>query len=58
MDRTEYFRKFPITVYNDTPSLNIMRRVDFNKNIRDLLSAFYDVELREGQRVETLAYDY
>lgn len=58
MDRTEYFRKFPITVYNDTPSLNIMRRVDFNKNIRDLLSAFYTYELREGERVETLAFDY
>ena len=57
-DRTQYFRKFPITIYNDTPSLNIMRRVDFNKNIKSLLSAFYSFETQDGQKPETLAYDY
>lgn len=57
-DRTQYFRKFPITIYNDTPSLNIMRRVDFNKNIKNLLSAFYSFEIQDGQKPETIAYDY
>ena len=57
-DRTQYFRKFPITIYNDTPSLNIMRRVDFNKNVKNFLSAFYSFETQDGQKPEILAYDY
>lgn len=57
-DRTQYFRKFPITIYNDIPSLNIMRRVDFNKNVKNFLSAFYTFEMPEGTRPETLAFDY
>ena len=57
-ERTQYFRKFPITIYNDTPSLNIMRRVDFNKNVKKLLSSFYSFQTDEGQKPETIAYDY
>jgi len=57
-DRTQYFRKFPLTVYNGTPSINIMRRVDFSKNIRNYLAAFYNFEVTEGERPETIAYDY
>ena len=57
-DRTQYFRKFPLTVYKDVPSINILRRVDFSKNIRNYLSAFYKFEKPEGERVETVAHDY
>lgn len=58
MDRAQYFRKFPITIYNDVPSLNILKRVDFNKNIKSFLSAFYSYSVPQGERIETVAHDY
>lgn len=57
-DRTEYFRKFPLIVYNNETALNILRRVDFNREVKGFYTAFYDTAMKEGERVETLAYDY
>lgn len=57
-ERNQYFKKFPITIYNDTPSLNITRRVDFNSNIRNFYSAFYSFNITSGERIETIAHDY
>ena len=57
-DRTEYFRKFPLIVYNNETALNILRRVDFNREVKGFYTAFYDTDIKEGERVETLAYDY
>ena len=57
-DRTEYFRKFPLIVYNNETALNILRRVDFNREVKGFYTAFYDTDMKEGERVETLAYDY
>lgn len=56
--RTEYFRKFPLIIYNNEMAVNIMRRVDFNSKLKGFYTAFYDVDLKEGERVETLAHDY
>lgn len=57
-DRNQYFQKFPITIYNDVPALNITRRVSFNDNIKNFYSAFYSHTLQSGERIETLAHDY
>lgn len=57
-ERAQYFRKFPITIYNDVPSLNITRRVSFNNNIKNFYSAFYSHVVKSGERLETLAHDY
>lgn len=57
-DRTQYFRKFPISTYRGVPSLNILRRVDFNNQVKNFFTAFYAFEVQTGERMETIAYDY
>ena len=57
-DRTQYFRKFPLTVYKDQPAINIMKRVDFNSNVRNFFSAFYTHTADGGEKVENIAFDY
>lgn len=57
-DRTQYFRKFPITIYNDVPALNICRRVDFNNKVKDFFTAFYSFNTQTGEKIETISHDY
>lgn len=57
-DRQAYFRKFPITVYRGIPALNLLRRVDFNSNVKNFYTAFYAHTVDAGERIETLAHDY
>jgi len=57
-DRTQYFKKFPLTIYNDVPAINILRRVDFNTKVRDFFTAFYSFTVKSGERLETVAFDY
>lgn len=53
-----YFSKFPIISYDGVPSLNIMKRVDFNANIRTFLTHFYPTNMNEGSRIDSVAFDY
>lgn len=55
---TKYFQKFPITPYKGVPSLNIMKRTNFNSDVRGFLSVFYNYTMNEGERIESLAHDY
>lgn len=57
-DRTQYFRKFPLTIYKDNPALNICKRADFNSKVRDFYTAFYSFNVATGERMETVAHDY
>jgi len=57
-NRDAYFAKFPIISYNGTPSIDLIKRVDFNSNVQDFLSAFYPLNIDEGTRIDSLAYDY
>lgn len=57
-DRTQYFRKFPLVIYNDNPAVNITRRVDFQNYAQKFFTAFYEYEIPAGERIETLAHDY
>lgn len=54
---SEYFRKFPLISYNGVPAINILKRVDFNANVRKYFQAFYDYEMQEGQRIDEIAHD-
>lgn len=45
-------------VYRGTPVTNILKRVDFNSNIRNFLDAFYDYTINEGENVQSIAHDY
>lgn len=56
--RARYFEKFPLTEYNGVPSLNITRRVAFNQNIRNFITAFYTHTLSTGEKFENVAYNY
>lgn len=58
MDRHQYFRKFPITPYRGVPSLNILRRVDFNNKVKNFFTAFYAFDVTAGEKPETIAFDY
>lgn len=57
-DRTQYFRKFPLTTYRGVPALNILRRVDFNNKVKNFFTAFYAFDVQSGERMETIAHDY
>ena len=54
----QYFRKFPVTPYKGVPSLNIMKRTDFDSSVRGFLSVFYNYTMNEGDKYESLAFDY
>lgn len=56
--RNSYFRKFPITTYRGVPSLNILKRVDFNTNVKNFYTAFYSFDIESGEKIETIAHDY
>lgn len=57
-NRTEYFRKFPLTEYNGSPAIDILKRVTFNENVKDFLTVFYTHTIPLGERIEHIAHDY
>lgn len=56
--RTRYFEKFPLTDYNGIPSLNITKRVAFNENVKNFITAFYTHTLPADEKIENVAYNY
>lgn len=56
--RNQYFQKFPLTEYNGTPALNILKRVAFNEKVRNFITAFYTHTMPTDEKIETIAYDY
>lgn len=56
--RNQYFQKFPLTEYNGTPSLNIMKRSAFNEQVRGFITAFYTHTMPTDEKIENIAYDY
>jgi hypothetical protein len=57
-ESTQYFRKFPITVYRGQQAVNILRRVDFNSNIKNFLTAFYAHTMESDDKIENISFDY
>ena len=56
--RTRYFEKFPLTDYNNVPSINITKRVAFNENVKNFVTAFYTHTIPLGEKIEHIAYNY
>jgi len=56
--RNRYFEKFPLTEYNGKPALNILKRVAFNENVRNFITAFYTHTLPADEKIENVAYNY
>lgn len=57
-ERNQYFRKFPLTIYNGQPALNLLRRVDFNSSVKDFLTSFYAHTMSADDKIEDIAYNY
>ena len=57
-NRDAYFAKFPIISYNGAPAIDLIKRVDFNDKVQGFLSAFYPLNIDEGSRIDSIAYDY
>lgn len=56
--KTQYFRKFPLTSYNGMPAVNIVKRVAFNENVENFISAFYTYTLSKDEKIDHLAFNY
>ena len=56
--RTRYFEKFPLTEYDGKPALNILKRVAFNENVRNFITAFYTHTIPANEKIENIAYNY
>lgn len=57
-EKTRYFRKFPLTSYNGFPAVNIVKRVAFNENVENFISAFYTYTLSKDEKIEDVAFNY
>jgi hypothetical protein len=57
-NREEYFRKFPLIDYRGTVGVNILKRVDFNSNVKGFYEAFYEYTMKEDDNIQHLAHDY
>lgn len=58
MKDKEYFRKFPLISYRGASAVNLLRRVDFNKDVKNYLSVFYEYTMNQSDRIEDISYNY
>jgi hypothetical protein len=56
--RNQYFSKFPLTEYNGKPALNILKRVAFNKKVRNFITVFYTHTMPTDEKIVNIAFDY
>jgi hypothetical protein len=57
-ERSQYFKKFPTTVYKGQPAINLLRRIDFNSNVKDFLTNFYSYTMSTDDKIENIAFNY
>lgn len=53
-----YFSEFPLIEYNGQAAINILKRVDFDDNVKKFFSAFQPYVMQDGERLEHLAFNY
>jgi len=58
MADNSYFNKFPIINYNGYNAISLLRRVDFNKYIKNYITAFHPYTLNENDNIDNLSYHY
>lgn len=54
----ELFDKFDQIVYKNNQLTNILRRVKPIRSIINRIDVFYDYVIKEGERADTIAFDY
>lgn len=54
----ELFDKFDRVVYNGQTLTNILRRAKLIRQILDKIGIYYDYTVKEGERADSIAYDY
>lgn len=55
---TEFFKKFPTINYANTTAKNLMARVNFTQLALNTRRAYYTYDVEEGERVDTISYNY
>lgn len=53
-----YFSKFPIINYNDLNMVDISKRIAFRDKLLKRLDFFEEIQLEDGETVESVAYDW
>jgi len=53
-----FFKNFPYVNYNDKVARNLILKAVFFKKVIDSFSAFYPYTIKDGERADTIAYDY
>lgn len=54
----QYFQKFPGILYQDKACINLLARVKLKDELKRKLATYYNFELREGMRPDTVAGAY
>lgn len=54
----ELFDSFDRVTYKGRELTNILRRITVIKGILDKINVYYDYVIKEGERADTIAYDY
>ena len=54
----KYFTNFPLVDYQGTDARNILLKSQFFKQVLNSSSSFYSYVVRDGERPDTIAYDY
>lgn len=52
------FEKYPKIVYDGHNAINIMTRAAIRKQVLNKFTVFYDYTVTDGERPDTIAYDY
>jgi len=55
---TEFFKKFPTVSYANSVAKNIMARVNVTQLALKTRQAYYSYDMEEGERVDTISYNY
>ena len=54
----KYFSNFPLINYKDSATRNIILKAQFFRNVINNAGAFYTYVVRDGERADTIAFDY
>jgi hypothetical protein len=57
-DKNAYFKKLPLINYQGSIAINLLQRVDFNKNVKSFSTAFYPYTIDKENKIDHIAFNY
>jgi hypothetical protein len=54
----KFFENFPVVSYGGVSLRNLMLKTDIIKSVLDTVQVFHPFVIRDGERADTVAYDY